>query len=241
MKLHLSNKTLLLIIAFGGGLVNGSFATYFYTKRKFERITQEEIDEVKAYYKEKQERLELASEDETHTTIIVEGESLPVETDIVVITQDGAKQLANTIITNGYAQKSSIDYDKLKDDVMAKALAKRDDITKNEESAYKGPLVITEWEYMEDHPEYDKLTLTWFDADDTLCDQNEQPIPDISNTIGDDALCEFKPDVYTVYVRNEKTATDYEIVREKGSYSEVVLGIVEDKVRVRKMREFDDG
>jgi hypothetical protein len=75
-------------------------------------------------------------------------------------------------------------------------------------------------------------------VDDTLSDENEEIISDVSYVIGYDALSSFgdgsdDPDI--VYVRNEKLQTDYEVTRLNKSYSETVLGVIpEKKPRARR-------
>ena len=74
---------------------------------------------------------------------------------------------------------------------------------------------------------FEQRTLTYFDEDDTLVDEEEDPIVDIEATVGD-ALTQFGADGAakdTVYVRNGYKHTDYEIVRSKLSYKRDVLGL----------------
>ena len=65
----------------------------------------------------------------------------------------------------------------------------------------------------------------------------------MSATIGDDALVSFnkKPGAEgVVYVRNIRLSTDFEVVLDRRSFSEVVVGIVPDKPLLRKMRDARD-
>lgn len=101
------------------------------------------------------------------------------------------------------------------------------------------PYVISADDYSEGGQNNAKLTLTYYDEDDVLTDQEDTVIVDPSYLVGDDSLVKFgmnSNDEDIVYVRNTKLSTDYEIVRVHKSYSETVLGIVDKKV-IRKVKK----
>lgn len=107
------------------------------------------------------------------------------------------------------------------------------------------PYLITTDEFMEDDDDknYAKITIAYFEGDDTLCDERESLIPDVEGTVGRANLSKFgegsdSPD--TIYVRNERLETDFEVNRENGSYSHIVLGAMEYRdpsPKIRKMRD----
>lgn len=104
------------------------------------------------------------------------------------------------------------------------------------------PYVISVGEFMDDDPVHDKITITYFEDDDTLCDEREEVIPDILNTIGIECLTMFghlSDDPSIVYVRSERIATDFEVICDKRSYSDVVLDMRPVKERPRKFKEED--
>jgi hypothetical protein len=112
------------------------------------------------------------------------------------------------------------------------------------------PYLIPEEVFMdedEDQSKFSKITITYWEEDDTLCDEREAIIPDIEGTVGAINLHSFgqnegQRDV--IYVRNERLKADYEIVRESASYSKVILGLKDDedrpKVPIRRMRGYDE-
>lgn len=104
----------------------------------------------------------------------------------------------------------------------------------------KPPYIIDEDEFAEDII-FEKVTITYYEGDDTLCDTDES-IMKIEDIIGREALDEgFIDDI--LYVRNEKLGIDYEVVREQGAYSEIVLGLGYEssgRERFPKKRRFDD-
>ena len=94
--------------------------------------------------------------------------------------------------------------------------------------------VISVVDYNENNLHYEKSSLTYYDVDDTLVDENEEPITDPDYVVGLDALTRFgdgSDDDDIVYIRNEKLAVDYEIVRVDKSYQETILGIIDLPIR----------
>lgn len=95
------------------------------------------------------------------------------------------------------------------------------------------PYVVDVVEYNESNFHFDKSTIYYYNIDDTLVDENEEPINDVDAIIGD-GLTRFgdgseDPDI--VYVRNEKLEIDYEVIRVEKSYQETVLGITDLPIR----------
>ena len=84
--------------------------------------------------------------------------------------------------------------------------------------------VITTEQFSEERPEYDKLTISYYEDDDTLADENEDPIADPVSLIGDalENFGEGSDDPQVVYVRNERISIDYEVIRLSKSYASTV-------------------
>jgi hypothetical protein len=101
------------------------------------------------------------------------------------------------------------------------------------------PYVIGVEEFSEDMTHFDKLTIYYYEDDDTLVEGGEDIITDVDWTIGNDSLDHFgdnsdDPDI--VYVRNERISVDYEVIRLPKSYAETVLGYEKDEGKGRKVR-----
>lgn len=106
--------------------------------------------------------------------------------------------------------------------------------------------IISEREYLETHvTDYGKLDWIYYSEDNSLCDENEELVPDVNAFIGPYALHSFgedndDPDI--VYIRNNKLGNDYCVTRLHASYSEAVLGIIpglNDNLEARR-RMMDD-
>lgn len=90
--------------------------------------------------------------------------------------------------------------------------------------------LITQWEYDNEALSNDKRNLTYFEDDDTLCDEDDEIIDNPAQYIGEEALTAFgSPDEdeeNIIHVRNNSRSCDYEIERIKDSYQRQVLGII---------------
>lgn len=121
--------------------------------------------------------------------------------------------------------------------------------SENESVDFDNPYIINESEFSEERLDHDKLTLTYFAADDTLVDEDESIISNPDDIIGYENLDMKNTTVdnpHTIYVRNERLGADYEICIDLNSYQEVVLGIrpglsprqqQENRTKMRKERE----
>lgn len=77
--------------------------------------------------------------------------------------------------------------------------------------------------FNENIDEFEQLTLTYYEKDKVLTDENDEPVPHIANILGD-VLDNRFVEGNVIYVRNENTSADYEVIIEEGSFVEIVLG-----------------
>lgn len=111
------------------------------------------------------------------------------------------------------------------------------------------PYIISYEEFVDEHDEFEKESLTYYSGDDTLADSRDDPVDDVDQKINERSLDFFgwrSYDESVVYVRNKSIAMDFEIVRDPGRYSHVVMGLEVDpdepprgKNRPLKMRDGD--
>lgn len=98
------------------------------------------------------------------------------------------------------------------------------------------PYIISIDAYLNEYEEYSKNTLSYYEGDDVLCDDRNEIITDVEDYVGEEALVSFgegSDDENVVYIRNHRKSSDYEIVRENGSYEVDILGM--------DPRDVDDG
>jgi hypothetical protein len=90
------------------------------------------------------------------------------------------------------------------------------------------PYVIHQSEFNSDQSGYNKVAWTYYDTDDVLVDEDEQPVTRPADVIGEENLLKFglgADDFDVVFVRNELIDMDFEIVRTKKSYEAEVQGL----------------
>lgn len=107
----------------------------------------------------------------------------------------------------------------------------------------KDPYVISEEEFLDPNVfiEFDRNTLIYYEDDDVLATDRDEVVHNVEELIGSDALTNFgymSSNKDTVFVRNIKLGANFEIVREEGSYQELVLGLPEEDVDYEKAKKF---
>lgn len=120
--------------------------------------------------------------------------------------------------------------------VFAEQIVQQDDenfsyeeeLAKRERLDPNAPRIIHHDEFMQNLPDYQQSTLTYYERDDTLVDERDTPITDEDKLVGSDNLVRFghgSKDQHVVYVRNPRLEIDFEITRSVGSYAQEVLGV----------------
>lgn len=104
------------------------------------------------------------------------------------------------------------------------------------------PYIITKEEFFEaEDPSYDQVTLTYFEEDDVLIDEQDTPIPDTDDLVGDNHLRRFgegSGDKNVIYIRNPQKRLEFEILLNQRSYAKEVLGFIEHSDSSRRPRKF---
>lgn len=216
------NESVKNVISFTAGVIVGG-VTGFIVAQKMLKTTldaelEEQIKDVKEHYK-------LLRKEEEYSTPMILAEKYD---DVL----EGLEYLAHEEKTD---EEDDDDIQEIEEESEAIPVGNLFERNKNE------PYVIPVAEFMNDSNSFDKITITYFEEDDVLCDEREEVIPNVEGTVGNDALTKFgymSDDEKIVYVRNERLKTDFEVLKEEKSYAEVVLGFKEEK-EVRKMREDD--
>lgn len=108
----------------------------------------------------------------------------------------------------------------------------------------QGPQLISFEQFTAYDGSWDQITLTYYEEDDTLCDEDDLPVDNVEYLIGPHALDhfgEFSKNKDTVYVVNPRISALFEVVRSGISYAEM-LGFPQEEPKVpkMKMRDHDD-
>lgn len=112
----------------------------------------------------------------------------------------------------------------------------------SEEAKNRGsniPYVIHKDEYTESVAGYEQHTLTYFEGDDVLSNEQDTVIEDQDETIGLGNLSKFghgSGDPHIVYIRNESMKVDIEVVHSDGKFATEVHGFQDDDLQHSSMR-----
>jgi len=235
-------------LAFTAGAVAAGIAgTYFITKRNFESDFEERVEMEVAgtvkYYGKLLEKPRL--EDVVEESLSTENEALirklnytHVETEETYVTavdadgdvifepynMEGMTEVTHNVFTDAGEFEWNLEEE----------MERRDS---------ERPYVIEHEEFVQS--ENDVRTLTFFEGDGILADEQDEHIPDTDAIVGDENLIRFGHGSYDpniVYIRNERIGVDFEVNRVEGKYAEVILGFIqhEDKRTPRKMRRERD-
>lgn len=84
--------------------------------------------------------------------------------------------------------------------------------------------VISYEDFSDTHKEYEKVSLTYYEEDDTLIDERDELVPCPAGLVGDalERFGDMSDDENVVYVRNDNFALDFEITKVENGYFERV-------------------
>lgn len=194
------NSKLINVLAFAVGAAIGSAVTWKIVKDQYERIVQEELESIKETFSERpaaeQESTDDSSDDE-----------------------EDQGQRSTQINWSDY---EDLDEDE-DDDEDAKQYRVLVNQYNNEEGGVDSvgtkPYVISPYDYGE-LDDYYQIELTYY-ADGVLEDDEYKIVHDIADLIGEDSLNtfgEYEDD--SVFVRNERLRTDFQILKDLRTYDE---------------------
>ena len=190
------------VFIFLAGAGVGAGATWYFVKKHYEKVADEEIKDVvtrfKAYKETLQKEYESVPDENPNPNYEGNSRRNNVAQMERPISSDFNEELSNGIIDDPKGKNEGV-----------------------------APYVISEEEFgeMED---YDQKTLFWYYRDNILATDEDLEVEDKFTTIGD-ALEEFEKDRYLerVLVRNEQDETDYEILVSEKHFYEVTGGDTE--------------
>lgn len=218
-----------ILAASVGGAAVGSLLTYIFTKKYYVKQMDEEIDEVRQFYKEKEAELYSCSCVKQNVPL-TEEEAAEFEEMLVKATED--KPLV--ISSDSKVAEGVDEYEEIKNKMNKKFgenrpdKTKYSDISKNalnqKKKAEKSKAVypISDDEYTEEYIHYKKGDLLYFTGDGVLFDEMSEKIVPIDE-IGENnlyAVGEYSNNL--LFVRNDNTASDYCVIFEDGNFADSV-------------------
>lgn len=232
-------KSIALVV--GGMLIGGGTATLI-LKNHYKRLLEAEVASVKAAYKT--ETKDLKKQNLTLLDEVTQPKTLDqplTETELLNIS--ASKLIADHGYGGGVIEQEAPRfkmYDRTTDNFNPA----------DEERSEEEPYVVSISEWSNDEEDFDKITVRYFEEDETLVEElRSETLP--IDSVGEANMLRFgvgSQDESIVYVRNEKLKIDFEVIRDEGSYTSTVLGIPEwnsrdiqaKKPGVKKMRNRSD-
>lgn len=197
------NNGLSKILFFAAGAIVGSVATWKFVEEKYKRIADEEIESVKEHLRVKME--DFSDKD--------------VEEDIdEEETEESKPKVISTTSIKEVKKANYVDYSAISHDLGYLSEPKEDN---TEKQPGISPYIIDQNDFgmIEDYSVDSML----YHEDDYLTDENNVLIDNIENSVGYECLNEFKEsNIDVVYVRNDETKTDYEILKVDTNYKDLV-------------------
>ncbi len=99
------------------------------------------------------------------------------------------------------------------------------------------PYIINKDEFFSDEVGYTQSTLTYYAGDNILVDEDEAPIYNHRDLVGELKFGHGSGDSNVVYIRNDNRKAEYEVLLDSGLYSVEVLGLeIENNERARDLK-----
>lgn len=196
------NKALYFIL----GLAVGGTASWFITKKIYEHIAEEEIESVKAAFKNRRKEIIPEKKEEAPIKEVYDN---PRQAAMDNANKPNIMEYSSRVRKEGYVNYSDKEVD-------------TDDEEQDRVKAHyiPGPYAIAPEHFKED-ADIDTVFLTLY-SDDILADNRDEIVEDIDGTVGADYKEYFgKYDDNVVWIRNERLNIDYEITKDEGTYEEV--------------------
>jgi hypothetical protein len=98
------------------------------------------------------------------------------------------------------------------------------------QNIFDTPIVIPEDEFHSQESGYMQGTLTYYVQDGALCDETDELIEALDETVGQKNMSQFghmSTDENVVHIRNPRLQLEWEVIRNAGSYARDVQGMVD--------------
>lgn len=191
------------VIAFLAGTAIGGVAAWRVANERYAKISEEDILSVKEAFRNREQKLKDEIEElksKLEVTECLEEEKVP----------------STILSTNEHQDKGDInEYVRM----VNRTKYAHTSVPQKEDHSIEAPYVISPEEFGE-MDGYTQISLTYFEDDDILSDENGVVIDDPEEIVGD-ALNHFGDyEKDSVFVRSDPKRCDYEILKDLRSYSE---------------------
>lgn len=183
---------------FAAGILTGSLCTWYSTKKYYEKIANDEIESMKEWLARRVEEQDERAEEQTPDPA-----ANPVSPSVKPNLMEYAAMVKDLGYTDYSRRQETPEPEKEEEEV--------DEMDK--------PYIIEPDEFGE--CDYEEVSLTHY-ADGVLTDEQDNPIEDVDGMVGEDYaehFGEYEDD--SVFVRNERLQTDFEILADQRNYSDL--------------------
>jgi hypothetical protein len=233
-----------------GGLCMGFGIGYFFAKRrletKYNKLAEEEIDTMREHFRAK----EVAREEKPRLTDVSK------QSQALANLKEGKKNAQQPEQKTPEPKVMEEDDDGESEAVDPQSVEFPDGYIPNEHETPGGWSYKKELAHRQRFPDkphiihldelgerdYTKASYTYYMADDIMADEQNRILEDVEGVIGMKNL-RFgygSGDPNIVYIRNDYLAMEMEVVRERGSFSEIVHGIKHSDPSRRRKPRWDD-
>ena len=211
------------ILTYAAVAAVSSVITWYVAREIFQAQVQEQVAEVKAYYKKKADKAEFDKSDLKKYA----------EQDI----NDTLEAYGQKQFTGGEARV--IEHAKL---IEVNLVKEADPNRPLHKKSLPASHIITKDTFYEDDdedfPNQEKVSATFYKGDNTLVDQYDEVVENAKAILGEDFFTAIGGDDSQIWVRNTTLKLDYEIDLENGSYSIEVLGFEPPEKEARSPMRF---
>ena len=192
------------VIAFLAGTAIGGMVAWRIVNERYAKISEEDILSVKEAFRNREQKLK----DEI--------EELKSKLEVTECLEEEEKVPSTILSTNEHQDKGDInEYVRM----VNRTKYAHTSVPQKEDHSIEAPYVISPEEFGE-MDGYTQISLTYFEDDDILSDENGVVIDDPEEIVGD-ALNHFGDyEEDSVFVRSDPKRCDYEILKDLRSYAE---------------------
>lgn len=242
---NLGHLAIVSAIALGAGAGIAWFAAKRHYTAKFEEVLEQERLEIKAFYAQLHKKDEYATPGDAAealgTQVVPVAAAKALQEYGSENLNDVAVQVTETVEVEVHPEPELIQSNVFRDRESKQPWDQEGEEAARETLSPGEPYIISAEEFGVNENDYDQKTLTYFAEDDVLVDEKDQPIDQIDMVVGEENLTHFgygSNDNRIVLIRNDRLGMEFEVVKNEGSYSKLVLGFQHssDEPKVRKFR-----
>ena len=196
-------------IIFVSGLAIGAIGTWFFTRKHYQKVADEEIESVKASFKKLQEdaqkRADAAKNKPDLTTYM----------EVANKGQEEVKEEPKAVNYTGFTSEvAPEDASFSREELLPKPIDPKVDRSK--------PYLINRLPYADEDPDYTSITVMYY-ADGTYADPHGREL-EIEEYIGSDLMGYVEEtDKEELFIRNEELGVDIDIVKDARTYDDIMF------------------